>query len=135
MVRETEAEDQRRVVLALPTAAPVAARPAFEQAVGLAASLAAFFHAQGYALRLLVGSQEIPYGTGEAHYDAVLRALALCQPEPEAPLPPAFHALSKGAVFGELTLVVLSWPDPEASSVCRGVSRILMATDYFTNPT
>ena len=135
MVRETEAEDQRRVALVLPTAVPASARPSFEQAVSLAASLAAFFHAQGYALRLLVGSQEIPYGTGEAHYDAVLRALALCQPEAESPLPPSFHALAKGAAFGELTLVVLSWPDPEAASVCRGASRILMATDYFTNQT
>ena len=130
MVRETEAEDQRRVVLAVPTAVPASARAAFEQAVSLTASLAAFFHAQGYALRLLIGSQEIPYGTGEAHYDAVLRALALCQPEAESPLPPAFHALPRREAFGELTLVVLSWPDPEASSVCRGVSRILMATAY-----
>ena len=103
--------------------------------MSLTASLAAFFHAQGYALRLLIGSQEIPYGIGEAHYDAVLRALALCQPVAEAPLPPAFHALPKRAAFGELTLVVLSWPDPEASSVCRGVSRILMATDYSPSQT
>jgi uncharacterized protein (DUF58 family) len=135
MVRETETEDQRRVVLALPTTVPVSARAAFEQAVSLTASLAASFHAQGYALRLLIGSQDIPYGAGEAHYDAVLRALALCQPELEAPLPPGFHALPQWAASGEPTLVVLAWPDPEALSACRGVTRVLMATDYSPNQT
>jgi uncharacterized protein (DUF58 family) len=136
MVRETEAEDQRRVTLLLPTAVPRPARPVFEQAVSLAASLAAFFHAQGHALRLLIGSQEISHGTGEAHYDALLRALALCQPaEPAPPVPAAMRALMEQAVPGELTLVVLSWPDPAVLSACSGgAGRIIMAADYMGKP-
>lgn len=131
IVRETEAEDQRRVVLALPTAVPADAQPAFERAVSLTASLAAFFHAKDYAIRLLVGEQDMAYGAGEAHYYAMLRALALCRPAAAAsPLPRAFHALPGETTSGELTLVILSWPDPAVSSVCRGVSRIILATDY-----
>jgi uncharacterized protein (DUF58 family) len=132
MVRETEAEDQRRVVLVLPTAVPESAQPAFEQAVSLTASLAAFFHQQGHAIRLLVGEQEIPAGTGEAHYDAILRALALCRPvSSESPVPAAMRALAGQMALGELTLIVLSWPDPAIMSACRGVGQILTATDYM----
>jgi uncharacterized protein (DUF58 family) len=131
MVRETEAEDQRRVVLILPTSVPETAQPAFEQAVSLTASLAAFFHAQGHAIRLLVGEQEIPAGTGEAHYDTILRALALCRPvSSESPVPAAMRTLVGQTVRGELTLVVLSWPDPAVMSAFRGTGQILMATDH-----
>ncbi len=136
MVRETEAEDQRRVVLVLPTAVPDRARPDFEQAVELTASLAAFFHQQGHAIRLLVGEQEIPTGTGESHYDAMLRALALCQPATgQSPASPAMERLLGQPVPGELMLVVLSWPDPAVLSACRGgAGRVLMATDYVRQP-
>ena len=133
MVRETEAEDQRRVALVLPTAVPEYARPAFEQAVSLTASLAAFFHQQGHAIRLLVGEQEIPAGTGEAHYDAILRALALCRPVVAAsPVPAAMRALAGQTVPGEFTLIVLSWPDPAVISACRTAGRIIMATEHMT---
>ncbi len=131
MIRETEAEDQRRVVLVLPTAVPEQAQPAFEQAVGLTASLAAFFHRQGHAIRLLIGEREIPAGTGEAHYDAILHALALCRPvPPESPVPAALHALIGQMAPDELALIVLSWPDRAVLSACRGAGQILMATDY-----
>ncbi len=132
MVRETEAEDQRRVALVLPTAVPEQAQPAFERAVSLTASLAAFFHQQGHAIRLLVGEQEIPVGTGEAQYDAILRALALCRPVAAgSPIPAAMLALAGQTVPGELTLIVLSWPDPAVMSACRGVGRVIMAPDYI----
>jgi uncharacterized protein (DUF58 family) len=132
MVRETEAEDQRRVVLVLPTAVPAQAQPAFEQAVSLTASLAAFFHRQGHAIRLLVGEQEIPAGIGEAHYDSILRALALCRPvPPEAPVPEALRSPAGRAAPDELMLIVLSWRDPAALSAFGGFGRILMAPDYM----
>lgn len=132
MVRETEAEDQRRVVLVFPTAAPASARPAFEQAVSLTASLAAFFHRQGHAIRLLIGDEEIPFGTGEAHYEAILRALALCQPaSADSPVPPAVRALAGRVDSGAITLIVLSWPDPAVMSACAGAGRIMLATDFM----
>jgi uncharacterized protein (DUF58 family) len=131
MVRETEAEDQRRVALVLPTAVPDQGRPAFEQAVSLTASLAAWFHQQGHAIRLVVGEQEIPGGSGEAHYDAMLRMLALCHPVAAgSPVPSAMRALP-----GESVFVVLSWPDPAVLSACAGnPGRIIMAADYMREP-
>jgi uncharacterized protein (DUF58 family) len=132
MVRETEAEDQRRVVLVLPTAVPGHSTPVFEQAVSLTASLAAFFHRQGHAIRLLVGDQEIPSGTGEAHYDAVLRALALCRPVATgSPVPATLLALAGQAAPGELMLVVMSWADPAVLSACGATARVIMAADYM----
>jgi uncharacterized protein (DUF58 family) len=136
MVRETEAEDQRRVVLVLPTAVPDRARPEFEQAVSLTASLAAYFHQQGHAIRLLVGEQEIPTGTGEAHYDAMMRALALCQPAGAgSAAPPAMVRLIGQTVPGEMLLVVLSWPDPAILSACgERNGQVIMAADYVREP-
>jgi len=104
--------------------------------VSLTASLVAFFHQQGHAIRLLVGEQEIPVGTGEAQYDAILRALALCRPVAAGlPVPAAMLALAGQTVPGELTLIVLSWPDPAVMSACRGVGRFIMATDYMVRET
>lgn len=132
MIRETEAEDQRRVVLVLPTAVPDRARPAFEQAVSLTASLAAFFHQQGHAVRLLVGGQEIPTGSGEAHYDAMLRALALCQPDGAGASGQAAMLECMGRTPpGEMLLVVMSWADPAVLSACEaGHARVMMAADF-----
>jgi uncharacterized protein (DUF58 family) len=119
-------------VLVLPTAVPASSLTAFEQAVSLTASLAAFFHAQGHAIRLLVGEQEIPAGTGETRYDAILRALALCRPvSSKSPVPAAMRALAGQQALGELTLIVLSWPDPAVMSACQGVGQIIMAPDYM----
>lgn len=133
MVRETEAEDQRRVVLALPTAVPPSARLAFEQAVSLTASLATLFHCQGCAIRLLVGDEEVPFGTGEAHYDAILRVLALCQPtRAGSPVPSAFRKLAERPASAGLALLVLSWPDPAIMSACAGAGRIVWATDCLS---
>jgi uncharacterized protein (DUF58 family) len=128
MVRETEAEDQRQVALVLPTAVPDDARPAFEQAVSLTASLVDWFHRQGHAIRLVVGDQEIAGGSGEAHYDAMLRALALCRPVAAgSPAPAAMRALP-----GESVFVVLSWPDPAIlSSGESRLGRIIMAADHM----
>lgn len=131
MIRETEAEEQRRVVLVLPTEVPDRARTVFEQAVSLTASLAAFFHQQGHAIGLLIGGQEIPTGTGEAHYDAMLRALALCQPEGagSSAHPALLERLGRTAP-GDTMLVVLSWADPAVLSACEaGHGRVMMAAD------
>jgi hypothetical protein len=41
------------------------------------------------------------------------------------------RALAGQMALGELTLIVLSWPDPAIMSACRGVGQILTATDYM----
>lgn len=133
IVRETEAEDQRRVTLALPTTVPEEFHHMFERGVGLTASLASFFRERGYAVRALVGFVEIPYGVGEAHFHRVLRALGLCQPvavSAQSKLPEGFRTLGERTMLGELTIAVLSWPDPKMTAACRGVSRVVLASEY-----
>jgi len=128
IVRETETEDQRHVTLAFPTAGPSDQQAAFEQAVVLVASLAKHFHERGYAVRLLVGDQEVPYGIGEAHLYRIFRALALCNPTPvkeSEPLPEGFLTLGDRTALGELTVVILPWPDPRLTTACHGVSRVV----------
>ena len=132
IVRETETEDLRQVTLALPTAVPSGRAPeCFEQAVSLTASLAVHFQRQGFASRLLVGEQEVPHGTGEPHLHRMLHELALCEPGPvrqsETATPDGFRTLADRTTHGELTIVVLPWPDPVIEAACRGVSRLVPA--------
>lgn len=132
IVRETETEDLRQVTLALPTAVPEDCSPEFfEPAVSLTASLAVFFQLQGFALRLLVGDREIPHGVGEPHLYRMLHELALCEPvqirQPDAVALDGFRTLGDQTTRGELTIVVMPWPDPVVEAACRGVSRLVPA--------
>ncbi|MGC4097691.1 MAG: DUF58 domain-containing protein [Nitrospira sp.] len=78
-VRETEAEDQRRAVIHLPTLAPVSHDSVFEQAVSLTASILQHLAHRGYMLQLSVGSLCSSLGQGELHLLELLRMLALCE--------------------------------------------------------
>ena len=132
IVRETETEDLRQVTLALPTAVPEDCAPeCFEQAVSLTASLAAHFQQQGFAVRLLVGAQEAPHGVGEPHLYRMLHALALCEPVPAGQAGAAaldgLRTLGGRTARGELTIVVMPWPDPAVEAACRGASRLVPA--------
>ena len=146
MVRESEAEDQRQVTLALSVGTgggrssagpppaeivePADQQNAFERAVVLTASLASYFHERAFSVRLLVGDQEIPHGVGEAHRYRILRALALCDPSSAmgpARVPEGFLRLGGLTAQGELTVLVLPWPDPRLTATCAGVSRVVKA--------
>lgn len=141
IVRETEAEDQRQVTLALAVSPPgpgglvrdpSAPDAAFEQAVSLTASLAAFFHERAFTLRLLLGAEEIPYGSGLPHLFELYRRLALCQPTPasvsEGP-PGGILATRLRGAPDELSVVILPWPDPELAAACRGATRIVQVSE------
>lgn len=78
-VRETEAEEQRRVTICLSTVAPASHDALFEQAVSLAASLVQHVADEGYLVRLIVGSTCSSFGQGDAHLYDILRLLALCE--------------------------------------------------------
>lgn len=133
IVRETEAEDQRQVTLVLPTAAPEHRQHFFEEAVVLIASIAAYFLERDFAVRLLVGNQEILHGTGNTQLHRILRVLALCDPTPAVAsdaVPEPFFRLAEQTLRGELTILVLPWMDPRVTEVCGGVSRILEAWEY-----
>jgi len=132
IVRETETEDIRQVTLALPTTVPAGrSTEFFEQAVSLMASLAAYFQRQGFAVRSLVGEHEVPHGFGQAHLYRILHALALCEPVETKPLDETvgegLRRLGDRTAGGEVTIVVMPWPDPAVEAACQGVSRFVLA--------
>ena len=114
-VRETEAEDQRRAVVYVPTVAPVSHDAVFEQAVSIAASIIRHLAQRGYLLQLVVGSSRSELGQGDLHFLELLRMLALCER----------HSPHAGSVVlgnrpaesltaqGGMMIVVQSWLGPE----------------------
>jgi uncharacterized protein (DUF58 family) len=138
VVRETEAEDQRQVTLALASEAPVGMRALtltaiqdFERAVILTASLAAHFQRQGFAIRLVIGNEEVCLGTGQGHFYRILRLLAFSSLSLNtgAPIPSSFLTLPSDTALGQLVLVILPWEDERLRAACLGVTRILDLND------
>ncbi len=131
IVKETEIEDLRQVTLVLPVSIPADGAQAFERAVSWTASLADYFRRHAFAVRLAVRHQEVPYGIGDAHFYDVLRVLALCEPvvaeRGGERAGEAFHGLADRTARGEITIVVMSWPDPDVYSACRGITRFFHA--------
>jgi uncharacterized protein (DUF58 family) len=84
IVREFTAEEDRRVHLVFDTAVPEGddAPARFERGVALAATLAAHFLGERAELRLTLGEEAGPAGTGREHLYACLRRLALAEPRP-----------------------------------------------------
>lgn len=141
IVRETQAEDQRHITLAFPTALPPAwaasGLPAemarsFETGVELTASLAAHFQEQGFAIRAVVGDQEVPGATGDEQLFRILKILALCQPVPD-PQPgsglEAFKDLLAHTPAHEMVLLVLPWEDARLADCTAGVEAVFRTHD------
>jgi uncharacterized protein (DUF58 family) len=135
-VKETEAENLRRVTIVLPTALPEDARSRpevrsqheqrFEQAVSKTASLVTLFQERGFAIRLILEEREIPYGSGQAHAYQLLRELALCASsiaEQGGSLPESYRRLGRST--GGLTLLVQPWEDRRLSALAQMVSRVI----------
>jgi uncharacterized protein (DUF58 family) len=78
-IRETEAEEQRRAIIHLPTSVPERHDALFERAVSLAASLVHHLTRHGYSIQLRVGPERSSFGQGDTHRLELLRMLALCQ--------------------------------------------------------
>lgn len=113
-VRETEAEDQRRAIVYLPTVAPVSHDNLFEQAVSLTASIVQHLAHRGYILQLLVGSSHSSFGQGDLHLWELLRMLALCErrsPHAETIMPGELPR-DPWEVDGGMMVVVQSWMGP-----------------------
>jgi uncharacterized protein (DUF58 family) len=130
VVRETEAEDQRQATVAFPTTGPSNRPDAFEQAVVVVASLAAWFLERDFTVRVLVGDEAVPYGTGGTHLHRILRTLALCRAATQSPprrVSDAFLSLGERTSLGEVVFLVLPWPDPALLDACRGVSGVVKA--------
>jgi len=114
MVREMEAEDQRRVTLMLSLLAPLSHERLFEEAVSLTASMVHDFGARGYQVRLVVGEVSSPFGQGEAHLLSLMETLALC--ERRSPDGPEHQAPSENGAYdpeGGATILVVPWGEPK----------------------
>lgn len=79
IVRETEAEDQRRITILLSTIAPDPDDELFERSVRLAASILWHLSKNSYPVRLIVESEDSGHGLGSDHLFAMMRLLALCK--------------------------------------------------------
>ena len=79
IVRESEAEDQRRITIVLSTVAPDADEALFERSVTLVASLLWQLSQKSYPLRLIVDAEDSRLGSGSDHLLTMLRLLALCE--------------------------------------------------------
>ena len=112
IVRETEAEDQRRITIVLSTVAPDADEPLFERSVTLVASLLWQLSQKSYPLRLIVDAEDSGLGSGSDHLLTMLRLLALCERrspecirrEPIDPMTTLGHDAERG-----YTVMVVPW--------------------------
>lgn len=131
IVRETEAEDQRRITVVLSIVAPEERNLLFERSVTFVASLLWQLTERGYPVRLIVGSEDSGLGSGSAHLLAMLRLLALC--ERQAPEtsgvghygehPPLIHEGERG-----YTVAVIPWSDQAVATNTVYADRVLHAT-------
>lgn len=130
IVRETEAEDQRRITIILSTTAPDNRDGLFERSVTLVASLLWQLSKKSYPLRLIVGQDDSGLGSGSSHLLLMLRLLALCErrkPEQVAALVPDTAPASPHQAERGYTIAVLPWSDQAASISTVIADRVLHA--------
>jgi uncharacterized protein (DUF58 family) len=130
IVRETEAEDQRRVTVVLSIVAPEESEPLFERSVTFVASLLWQLTERTYPVRLIVGAEDSGLGSGSAHLMAMLRLLALCKRQP----PESDHHGHRGeqpplTQEGErgYTLAIVPWSDQATLTNRVHADRVLHA--------
>lgn len=134
MVREFTREDDWRVTVwfdiqaGVQTSAEDSER--YERAISLTASLLEHFIAEGAEVRLLLGEQDLGYGSTRAHWYAMLRELARL-PVPSATAPAATSAAmmaesSAPSVLGnEFTIWLTSAPTPAVPAGAQGQTLVL----------
>ncbi|MBU6479069.1 MAG: DUF58 domain-containing protein [Nitrospirae bacterium] len=131
IVRETEAEDQRRITVVLSIMAPVEREPLFERSVTFVASLLWQLTERAYPVRLIAGTVDSGLGSGPGHLLAMLRLLALCKRQPpetsgvrhQSEPPPLTHVGERG-----YTVAVIPWSDQAAPTHAVQADRVLHAT-------
>lgn len=130
IVRETEAEDQRRITIILSTTAPDDQDILFERSVTLVASLLWQLSQRSYPLRLIVGREDSGLGSGSDHLLAMLRLLALCERrkpgQAEANAGDPVSELSHDGERG-YTVAIIPWSDPGMSVSPAAADRVLYA--------
>lgn len=130
IVRETEAEDQRRITIMLSTIAPEDRDALFERSVTLVASLLWQLSQKSYPLRLIVGREDSGLGSGSDHLLGMLHLLALCERhspgQSESLLLDPITALSHDSERG-YTVAVMPWSDPDHPPAMAAADRIVHA--------
>ena len=131
MVRETEADNQRKAVIQLSLLAPDSHDKVFEEAVAVTASLVSHLVLRGYQLKLMAGSDYSSFGQGEAHLLALLRMLALCERRaPGAEIQPQEHMpIEQQETESGTVIVVRPWKEGAMSGT--EASTVLIDVDTF----
>lgn len=130
IVRETEAEDQRRILVILSIVAPDESEPLFERSVTFVASLLWQLTERAYPVRLIVGGEDSGLGSGSAHLFAMLRLLALCKRHR-----PGASEVNHGGEYLSLpsdadrgyTVAVVPWSEQGVSTSTVQADRVLQA--------
>jgi uncharacterized protein (DUF58 family) len=131
IVRETEAEDQRRITVVLSIVAPKERDLLFERSVTFVASLLWQLTERAYPVRLVVGAEDSGLGSGSAHLFAMLRLLALCERQAPETGGTAYHGeLPPFTYEGEqgYTVAVVPWSDQAVPTNMVQADRVLHAT-------
>ncbi len=130
IVRETEAEDQRRILVILSIVAPDESEPLFERSVTFVASLLWQLTERAYPVRLIVGREDSGLGSGSAHLFAMLRLLALCErhlPETSEANQGGEHLALPYEADRGYTVAVVPWSEQAASTSTVQADRVLHA--------
>jgi uncharacterized protein (DUF58 family) len=131
IVRETEAEDQRRITVVFSVVASEECDLLFERSVTFVASLLWQLTERAHPVRLIVGAEDSGLGSGSAHLIAMLRLLALCKRQPpesghigqHGEHPPLAHEGDRG-----YTLAIVPWSDQATLTNTVQADRVLHAT-------
>jgi len=113
-IRETEAEEQRRATICVPTSVPMSHDASFERAVSLAASLVQHLTHHNYSIQLRLGSECSSFGQGEAHRLDLLRMLGLCEritPTAEPMMQDQWTDAHSEADGARTVVVIQAWSD------------------------
>jgi uncharacterized protein (DUF58 family) len=132
-VRETEAEDQRRLTLVFPGIAPPSHEEQFERGAILAASIAAAFCHRDYQVRALIGHEELPPCPADDQLAVILQSLARCErrsPNEAGPTLDAVAAVAASCGPDESLVVVLAWADRALREACLEAHRIIHVDDH-----
>lgn len=127
MLKESEAEDQRTITLAVLTVAPDEDEETFERALSIAASLIDQLLRSGLRLRLLLGDQQELLAEGNEAPRDLFHALALCERRPVADSAAVQQALTLALARTQdgPTLLLSSGTDPALRDVFPAVDQIL----------
>lgn len=127
MLKETEAEDQRMITLAVLTVAPDEDAETFERTLSIAASLVDQFLHNGIRLRLLLGDHPELLAEANASPLHLFHALALCERHAPAEGTAVQQVLAQAMVRSQdgPTLLLSSWMDPALRAMFPAVDQIL----------